>query len=163
MNLYPDFDNFNKMKCIKCSCLILVLIFGTFKVFSQCINFARSIAKPQLETYTHDGNYNATYIEEGESAELYKTFFSGQQYRLVLAAVNALPKNIRIRILDEQLKILFDNADHNYTYIWDFTAESTQKLTIHIKIPDNEKNDKITGGCIAILFGIKISDRKNRN
>ena len=128
---------------------------------SQCIGFARSIAKPKLAPFIHDGNYNGTFIEEGESAELYKTFFKGEEYRLVFDAVESLPKNVRIRVLDEKKSVIFDNADHNYAYVWDFVSQTTETLTIHIKVPEgNPESATLVGGCIAILFGIKSEGKR---
>jgi len=150
------------MKIVKCSLLIVGLFFSVQIVNAQCLSFAKSIAKPKLEPYTHDGNFNATIIEEGESAELNKTFFSGEEYRLVLAAMDALPKNIRIRVLNQQRKVIFDNADHDYAYIWDFKAESTESLIVHIKVPEDVDSDVIKGGCIAIMFGIKMAEKRKR-
>jgi hypothetical protein len=131
-------------------------------VNAQCLSFARQVAKPKLAPYTHDGNFNAAIMEEGESATINKTFFSGQEYRLVLATVDALPKNIRIRVVNQQRQIIFDNADHNYVYVWDFIAESTESLIINVKIPEDETSDKIIGGCIAIMFGFKVAERQQR-
>jgi hypothetical protein len=151
------------MTVIRNCFLFLVIIFcESINVDSQCIPFAKTIAKPKLAPFTHDGNYNATFMEEGETVELSKTFFSGQEYRLVFAAVEAIPKKVRIRILNEQMKVLFDNADYNYTYIWDFRAETTENLIVHLKIPENENSNKIIGGCVAIMFGIKIPDKRSR-
>lgn len=125
----------------------------------QCISFARNIAKPLLLEYVHDGNYNATYMEEGESAELYKTFFQDEEYRLVVSAVDSLPQ-LHIRLLDDQRNIVFDNANHDFSQVWDFKAETTGTMIVYIKIPENEKDTQITGGCIAILFGVKSSGRR---
>ena len=150
------------MKIFKFCIIILLSIVLTVNAYTQCISYARGIAKPKLAPFIHDGNYNATFIEEGESAELYKTFFSGQEYRLVFDAVENLPKNVRIRILDEQKNIIFDNADHNYAYVWDFESQTTETLTIHIKIPENNpENDTFVGGCVAILFGVKPEGKRN--
>ncbi len=129
--------------------------------FSQCISFARNIAKPQLAPFIHDGNYNATYMEEGETAELYKTFFEGEEYRLVVATVESLPK-LRIRIMDDQRNIIFDNADHKFAHVWDFQAKTTGTLIIHIKVPDNLEKTTVQGGCVAILFGVNAGDNSKR-
>lgn len=150
------------MRIVKLFIIALLMCTVGTAVNAQCVNFARLVVKPQLEPFTHDGNYNATLLEEGESVELSKTFFSGEEYRLVLGVVDALPKNIRIRILNSKRQVVFDNADHKYTYVWDFRPETTDNLLIHIKIPEDENSDKIRGGCIAIMFGIKMSDKKKR-
>ncbi|MDR2928201.1 MAG: hypothetical protein LBV41_08400 [Cytophagaceae bacterium] len=142
-------------------CLFFVFI-GTINNEAQCIAFARGVAKPKILPFVHDGNYNATFIEEGESAELYKTFFEGQTYRLVVAATETLPKNIRIRILNEQRKVMFDNAEHGYVYVWDFEAQTSETLIVHAKVPEgNPESPTIAGGCLAIMFGIK-SDVKRK-
>lgn len=141
--------------------LVFALFFAGTDVFSQCISFARNIAKPQLAPFIHDGNYNATFMEEGESAELYKTFFEGEEYRLVVATVESLPK-LRIRILDDQRNIVFDNADHQYAQVWDFDAKTTGTLIVHIKVPDDKQSTSVRGGCVAILFGVKANNTKKR-
>jgi hypothetical protein len=139
--------------------VLLVILFSTLGSASgQCVSFARNIAKPLLQEFIHDGNYNATYMEEGESAELYKTFFEDEEYRLVVSAVESLPQ-LHIRLLDDQRNVVFDNANHDFSQVWDFTAESTGTMIVYIKIPDNEQGSQITGGCIAILFGVKSTGR----
>ncbi|GAO28654.1 hypothetical protein [Geofilum rubicundum] len=138
--------------------LFLFLMMGS--VSGQCISFARNIAKPLLEDYIHDGNYNATYMEEGESAELYKTFFQDEEYRLVVSGVESLPQ-IHIRLLDDQRNVIFDNANHDFAQVWDFKAETTGTLIVYLKIPDSEEGTQITGGCIAILFGVESTGRRN--
>lgn len=137
--------------------LVLLTAFGHTQ--AQCLSFARNIAKPLLDPYIHDGNYNATYMEEGESAELYKTFFKGENYRLVVSGIDELPQ-IHIRLLDDQRNVMFDNLNHNFVNVWNFTAENTGTMIVHIKIPDAEENKKIIGGCIAILFGVEAEGRR---
>jgi len=135
-----------------------IVLFFLFSItggsLAQCLSFARNIAKPQLGEFIHDGNYNATYMEEGENAELYKTFFEGEEYRLVVSASDSLPQ-IHIRLMDDRRNIIFDNANHGFVQSWDFSAKSTGTMIVYVKIPENEEDKYITGGCIAILFGIK--------
>ncbi len=125
---------------------------------AQCISFARNVVKPLLDPYVHDGNYNATYMEEGESAELYKTFFKGENYRLVVKGVDDLPQ-VHIRLLDDQRNIIFDNANHNFVNVWSFSAETTGTMIVHINIPEKEGRDRVVGGCVAILFGVESKRR----
>lgn len=139
--------------------LLVFLISMLESASGQCVSFARNIAKPLLQEYIHDGNFNATYMEEGESAELYKTFFEDQEYRLVVSGVESLPK-LHIRLLDDQRHIVFDNANHDFSQVWDFKAETTGTMIVYIKIPDNEQGSQVTGGCIAILFGVKSDGRR---
>ncbi len=143
-----------------CSCLrvfaflLFLGVFSSFQGYGQCIGFVKSIAKPLLGDFVHDGNYNATILGEGESAELIKTFFEGHQYRLVVTGVKSLP-DIHFVVMDMDQKILFDNAKFGYIQKWNFKMESTEKLIVKLQVLENDDPSKNTGGCVAILFGVK--------
>lgn len=127
---------------------------------AQCLSFAKNVGKPKLGNFVHDGNYNATILGVGETAELYKTFFADQKYRIVVCKIESLP-NIHFRLVDEKNNILFDNKDHDFVDVWDFAVESTQMLVVKLKVLDdyNNSEDGDTKGCVAILFGIE-KDKK---
>ncbi len=143
------------------SCLFIILNLLPGNVQGQCSSFAKNICKPKLENFVHDGNYNATILGAGETAELYKTFFAGQTYRIVVGKINDLP-SIHFRLVDESNQILFDNKDHNFTDVWDFSVETTQMLVIKLKVLDNYNSDEenVTKGCVAVLFGIEKDKKK---
>lgn len=122
---------------------------------AQCVSFAKNVAKIKLGEFVHDGNYNATILGAGETAELYKTFFAGETYRVTVSKIETLP-NIHFRLMDKENNILFDNKKHDYVDVWDFTIESTQMLVLKIKVLEDPSNQQtITKGCVAVLFGIK--------
>jgi hypothetical protein len=122
---------------------------------AQCKNFAKKICKQELAPYIHDGNFNAAVLVEGEDAELFKTFYAGQEYRISICCEETLPK-VEFKILDVDKKLLYTNANNNYAASWDFKVEATQQLIIVVKIPNDEKNTDIpTSGCVAIMFGLK--------
>lgn len=132
-----------------------LFLFNSFASSAQCTSFARTTGKPKLGDYLHDGNYNATVLGAGETAELYKTFFKGQKYRIAVSKVENLP-DIHFRLVDEENNIIFDNKDHEYTDVWDFTVETTQMMVIKLKVLDNYNNKEVdtTKGCVCVLFGI---------
>jgi hypothetical protein len=140
--------------------LIVTLLFmgflltGSVQVSAQCLSFAKSVCKSALGTYVHDGNYNATVLSEGETAELFKTFFEGQTYRLAVCKASNMPP-IRIRVTDNQKRVLFDNKDFNYEMVWDFAVTSTQQLTVELQVLESssDSNDLISG-CVAVMFGL---------
>jgi hypothetical protein len=140
------------------STIIFILLLASIgnKANAQCLNFAKNIGKPKLENFVHDGNYNATILGAGETAELYKTFFKGQKYRIAISKIDNLP-DIHFRLIDEDNNILFDNKDHNYTDVWDFSIETTQMLMIQLKVMDNYNDSEMntTKGCVSVLFGIE--------
>ncbi len=122
---------------------------------AQCKGFAKKICKQELTPYIHDGNYHAAILTEGEEAELYKTFYAGQQYRLAVCSAEPLSK-IEFQVVDANKNVLYDNRQHNYATVWDFKPESSQQLKIQIKVPvSSAQSEYPYSSCVAIMFGFK--------
>ena len=136
----------------------LVLILVTQLGYSQCKNFAKKVCKSELAPYLHDGNYNAAILTEGEDAELFKTFYAGQEYRIAVCASSTLPK-VEFILMDTQRNVLYSNKSNNYTPYYDFKAETTQMLIISVKVSNKSTTaaaDELVSGCVAIMFGLKM-------
>ncbi len=147
---------------MRLSIILLFFFVCNAAVNSQCINFAKNVGKDYLGDYIHDGNYNATVLEEGEKAELYKTFFSGQQYRVAIAKVKQLPE-IHFRILDKVGNVLFDNIEHDYRLVWDFKVETTQMLVVELTVLERDsQSEELINGCVSVLFGLEPGKKKKK-
>ncbi len=144
---------------------IIVAVLGLFiltpqSAKAQCKTFAKTTCKTELLPYVHDGIYNAAVLSEGETIELYKTFYSGQEYRLVVCGDEALPP-VEFQILDGDRNVLFDNRDNDYTQVWDFKLGASQMLVVSIQVQtSDEMSDEIKSGCVAVLVGfMNIEDK----
>ena len=127
----------------------------SLSVEAQCKGFAKKLCKLELTGYIHDGNYHAAILTEGEEAELYKTFYSGQSYRLAICGSEALPP-IEYQVVDAYKNVLYDNRQHNMVGTWDFTLESSQQLKVIVKVPVSaQKSEFPNSGCVAIMFGFQ--------
>ncbi len=123
---------------------------------AQCKGFAKKVCRLELVPYIHDGNYHAAILTEGEEAELYKTFYSGQDYRIAICGTSDLPE-IEFSIMDAKKTVLYTNKNNDYSRVWDFKLESSQQLKIAVKVPVREGSpDEPMSGCVAIMFGLKI-------
>lgn len=135
--------------------LISVLAIVPMASQAQCKGFAKKICKMELSPYIHDGNYHAAVLTEGEEAELYKTFYSDQEYRIAICGSDALP-DIQFEIIDASRNVLYSNKSKNYSRIWDFRLEASQQLKISIKVLSVSDNPAaIQSGCVSIMFGFK--------
>ena len=145
------------MKVVKIfSAMALLFIAATLTANAQCKAFAKKDCLPELAPYTHDGNYHAAVLVEGEEAELYKTFYSDMEYRVAVVGEGKLPE-VEFRILDENKNVLYSNKDHNYAKTWDFKLESSKQLKLVVKVnPFNKPGDVPASGCVSIMFGFKV-------
>jgi len=134
---------------------LIVVTALALPVQAQCKGFAKNLCKAELSGYTHDGNYHAAILTEGEEAELYKTFYSGQKYRLAVCGSEILPA-IEYQVVDAYKNVLFDNRQHSNATTWDFTLESSQQLKVIVKVPDSGKKSEFPeSGCVSIMFGFQ--------
>jgi hypothetical protein len=132
---------------------IVFLLGLPVKSEGQCKGFARQICRSELERFTHDGNYHAAVLTQGEEAELYKTFYSGQNYRIAICGSDGMT-GIEFTVLDSQRNVLYNNRDKNYKSTWDFRMESSQQLMILVKVQPSGGGSEPVSGCVAILFGL---------
>ena len=145
-------------KIFKVAALFSVLMLLPVMSNAQCKSFSKNVCKKELTPYVHDGIYNATVLSEGETVELFKTFYSGQEYRLAVCGDKDLPP-VEFQVLDQDKNVLYDNKDDNYAHTWDFTLESSQMLVISIQVQTSDKlSDKIAEGCVSVLVGFLNSD-----
>ena len=136
--------------------LVLFLLGTTINADAQCKAFAKKVCLPELGTYTHDGNYHAAILVEGEEAELYKTFYSDMEYRVAICGEEKLP-NVEFKVLDSNKNVLYSNKDANYAKSWDFKLQSSQQLKLVVKVlSSNQPGDTPVSGCVAIMFGFKL-------
>lgn len=135
--------------------LLGALISSSFTGAAQCKNFAKKVCRLELAPFIHDGNYNAAILTEGEDAELFKTFYAGQEYRIAVCGSESLSK-VEFQVMDVERRVLFTNASKNFAPLWDFKVEATQQLIIVVKVHESsKKSDVPDSGCVAIMFGLK--------
>ncbi len=133
----------------------LILAIG-INLSGQCKTFARNTCLPALGDYTHDGNYHATVLMEGEEAELYKTFYSDMEYRLAICGDEALPP-VEFTVLDANRNIVYSNKDSGMSGVWDFKLESSQQLKIAIRVgTSGSAGTTPAKGCVSIMFGFRV-------
>lgn len=138
--------------------LAILLIAVAVDANAQCKAFAKKVCLPELGAYTHDGNYHAAVLVEGEEAELYKTFYSDMDYRVAICGEDKLP-SVEFKVLDANKNVLYSNKDKdgNYQKTWDFKLQSSQQLKLVVKVTSfNQAGDTPASGCVSIMFGFKM-------
>ena len=121
--------------------------------YAQCKNFTKKKCMPLLSPYIYNGQLNSAILSEGDVAELMLTFYSNQDYRVLVCSEKTLG-NIGFRLLDTERNVIFDNKDHGYTNMWDFSSNSTQQLIVEVSVPESDTDAKtVKSGCVSILIG----------
>ena len=123
---------------------------------AQCKSFVKKQCLPQVAPFTHNGQLNTAMMSAGQTAELQMTFYSGQEYRLIVCGQEALGK-VWFRLVDGNKSEVFNSKNQRGTpNTWDFKMKSTQQLTIEIHSPESENpNELVQSGCVSLLVGFK--------
>lgn len=138
--------------------IICLLAFSPF-ANSQCKTFSKTKCLPELGEYTHDGNYHATVLVEGEEAELYKTFYSDMDYRMAICSEDTIGQ-VEFTVEDASKNVLFSSKAANNAHIWDFKLESSQQLKVIIRVgTSSQQGVTPASGCVSIMFGFKIKKK----
>lgn len=136
---------------------IVVWALPCAETYAQCKSFVKVNCQPELPPYVHDGSYQAVIMNEGEEAEIYKTIFAGQRYRLFICADSRLP-GVEFVVSDIHRNILYDNRKDNNAQYWDFKANTSQQIKVTVRVPKSKKTgsseSELVFGCVGILFGL---------
>lgn len=121
---------------------------------AQCRSFAKNKCIPELAPYKFNETFNAAQLAPGEEAEVNLTFYSGQDYRVMVCAHPILGE-VNWKVLDQSNKILFESLAPEPKKHFDLRMASTQQLKVHVWVPGKGKSDMVHVGCVAIMVGFK--------
>lgn len=139
------------------SILALLLVLAIPATSSaQCRSFAKNKCMPNMAPYKFNETFNAAQLAPGEEAQVDLTFYSGQEYRLLICS-HPILGDVNWQLKDAAGNTLTESSGEVKKDHFDFKVATTQKLTVHIDVPSSQKggNEMLTVGCVAILVGYK--------
>lgn len=123
-------------------------------VSAQCTSFTKKKCMPELLPYIHNGQMNTVNLAPGESASTKASFFSGQNYK-VLVCPNKILENVYFEVWTSDNELVYSSKDSKKDD-WSFNVTSTQELTINVFVPPAESpNGIVASGCVSVLVGFK--------
>ena len=136
------------------SLIILLSLLIPIGINGQCRGFTKKKCLPQITPYIHNGQMNGAVLFPGDSADIMLTFYSGQEYRLVICAEEQLG-DVSYTVSDVDRNVIFD-SEKSDNKSFDFKVESTQQLIVSVAVPESQNTHDIDfQGCVAILVGFK--------
>jgi hypothetical protein len=143
------------MKQLRILFALTAIAVATFASHAQCRSFAKNKCLHNLLPYTFNETFNAAQLAPGEEAEVDLTFYSGQEYRLMVCAHQILGE-VNWKLMDATGQTLFESTPEQPKALFDFKVANTQQLKVHIDVPAKAgSNEMLQVGCVAILVGYK--------
>ncbi len=145
------------MKQIKILFIILpIFFFGLIQdTNGQCLDFAKTEGFAALDTaiYIPDGRLNSLPLSQGDNLDVYKPFFRGRKYKVVVIAANGISE-VNFKVVNFQRKVIFDSqAGGKKVSEWEFESERNQNLIISVELPEAKSSEQPKTGCVAVLVG----------
>ncbi len=121
---------------------------------AQCLEFAKvkGFAKLDTSKYIPDGRLNSITLSEGDNVDVYKPFFRGRKYKVVVVGQESL-KKVDFQVVNFQRQVIFDSKKGNTNNSWEFESEKNQNLIIHVDIPKGAEGGNPKTGCVAVVVG----------
>lgn len=102
-----------------------------------------------------NGQMNTLTLTSGQKTSLNLTFYSGQDYRILVCG-EPLLGDLSFRVLDMQKKVVFDSQKNDYPDFWDFKVKNTQQFVVEVQVPESESTSSVLPtGCVSIMVGFK--------
>ncbi len=133
------------------ACLLFFVAMGAH---AQCRSFAKNKCVPGLAPYKFNESFNAAQLAPGEEAEVNLTFFSGQEYRLMVCTHPILGE-IDWKLVDQNNTTVFESLASDPKPHFDLKAAGTTQMRVVVSVPERSHTDMVHVGCVAILMGFK--------
>lgn len=142
------------LQILSLSALLFVGV-GINESNAQCKSYAKRSCRPLLTPYLHNGQVNNAVLVPGDKAELLLTFFSGQEYRMIVCGMPVLGE-VTYKVMDSDRNVIFESAKNKDKKYFDFKVASTQQLIVEINVPESKSiSDIVPEGCVSVLIGFK--------
>ena len=140
------------MKSLKI--LLLSLLFIPFGINAQCKSFTKKQCRPNVAPYIHNGQMNNAILYPEDKADIMLTFYSGQDYRIVVCSEDQLG-DVNFKVTDLERKVIYDSKGKD-SDTFDFKVTSTRQLIVTIEVPESQNtHDLDYNGCVSVLVGFK--------
>ena len=145
------------MKNLKTTLFFMFLTLLPFFSIAQCRELTEQKAVPLLGDYIISGRYHSLKLSEGEEILIFKTINRDINYRFIVIGAEELPEDIEMKITDWKDNHIYKKKNKEYSNIFYFENDKTQRIKIYIRIPDAKKSDEPKKGCVGLVIGFKTN------
>ncbi|MDA3894094.1 MAG: hypothetical protein PF517_20740 [Salinivirgaceae bacterium] len=141
----------------------------------KCFGYQRDSCKVSQNIYykVHDASRSALFLK-GQTSKTVLTIYNGRDYRVSLCWAPVLGNRILFKIIDNETdNVLYDNANDEFSYDFEFTVAQSREIEIQVTIPGSSDLTQATNedelifvekdkemGCVGVLIEHMITPTK---
>ncbi len=128
----------------------------------ECFNYHSKSCKPTESKYGYQVNGSSVSYKfnPGETRYIPFTLMANKDYRITLCS-HQYNNVVSFKIVRADNKVIYDNAQFNYSFNMEFSSMKTQEVQLEILAPKTNvvitDSADITAGCIGILIEEMVS------
>lgn len=138
--------------------ILLLLSIGFFinaQENASCRDFTQVSVDTLVENeFLPDGRYNSVKLNQGDKIEIYKPFYKGKNYMVIISSEETLP-GIIVEIKDITRNVIINALEPNNIQELNFMPDKNQNLIISVKVTESEELDETKQGCVSVVVGFK--------
>jgi len=138
---------------------IFVICLFNLQIYSQenagCRDFTQnSITSLNENEFLPDGKYNSVKLNPGDKIEVYKPFYKGREYMILVQADVSLP-GISVELKDVTKNIIYNTTEIKSVQEILFTPDKNQNIIISVVVSKSANVDINVNACVSVVVGFK--------
>lgn len=144
------------------SLIFAILLLIPVGVFSQdCTDYHQYHCMYADYTFFYSRQSKSSLFKPGQSSELKIVAYSGEDYYVAVCAHRKFG-NLHLRIIEdnENRKVLYDNAQDDYSDSIIFSNDVTRNLIIEVSVPEGDPKDANDRRCVGVVIEFRKTDQQ---
>ena len=147
----------------KFSIFLTLLLFASVVGYSQdCTGYHEYHCLYADYTFFYSRQSKSALFQHGQTSELKIIAYGGEDYYIAVCAHRKFG-NIHVRILEDTpgRKVIYDNADNDYSESVTFSNDITRNLIVEVSVPEGDPKENSDRRCVGVVIEFRKTDSAN--
>jgi len=134
------------------------LLFPLWVSAQDCTDYHQYHCLYSDYTFFYSKQSKSSLFQPGQVNELKIVAYGGEDYYIAVCAHRKFG-NVQFRIIEDNSarKVIYDNANDDYSESITFSNETTRNLIIEVSVPENESN-KNDRRCVGVVIQFRKTE-----
>lgn len=122
---------------------------------ASCRDFTQGSVEILTESdFLPDGRFNSVRLSQGDKIEIYKPFYRGRSYMLIISSELTLP-GIVVEVKDISRRVILSSMEISSLHELVYSPEKNENLIIAVEVVKSEEFESTEQGCVSVVIGFQ--------
>ncbi len=133
--------------------ILFLCLKPAFSLAQDCTDYHQYHCLYADYTFFYSKQSKSALFRQGQVSELKVIAYSGEDYYISVCAHRKFG-NIRFRIIEDNAgrRVIYNNANDNYSEYITFTNEVTRNLILEVSVPEGDSKDSNDRRCVGVVI-----------